>query len=72
MFYINSVPAAILFDFGATHSFVSARYVNINELALQTMQKPLIVITPKGHIEANYMTNRLTLSIMGREFWLCL
>jgi hypothetical protein len=33
------------------------------------MQKPMIVITPKGPIEANYMTNRLTLTIMGREFW---
>jgi hypothetical protein len=33
------------------------------------MQKTLIVITPKGPIEANYMTNRLTLTIMGREFW---
>jgi hypothetical protein len=28
----------------------------------------MIVITPKGPIEANYMTNRLTLIIMGREF----
>jgi hypothetical protein len=69
MFYINSVPAAILFDSRATHSFISSRYVNTNELPLQTMQKPLIVITPKGPIEANYMTNRLTLTIMGREFW---
>jgi hypothetical protein len=33
------------------------------------MQKSLIVITPKGPIEANYMTNRLTLTIIGREFW---
>jgi hypothetical protein len=33
------------------------------------MQKPLIVITPKGLVEANYMTNRLTLTIMGRELW---
>jgi hypothetical protein len=33
------------------------------------MQKSLIVITPKGPVEANYMTNRLTLTIMGREFW---
>jgi hypothetical protein len=33
------------------------------------MQKSLIVITPKGPMEANYMTNRLTLTIMGREFW---
>ena len=68
-FFINSVPAAILFDSGATHSFISARYVNTNELPLQNMQKTIIVITPKGPIEANYMTNRLTLTIMGREFW---
>jgi hypothetical protein len=49
--------------------FISFRYVNTNELPLQNMQKPMIVITPKGPIEANYMTNILTLTIMGREFW---
>jgi hypothetical protein len=69
MFYINSIPVAILFDPGAMHSFISARYVNTDELPLQTMQKPLIVITPKGPIEVNYMTNRLTQTIMGMEFW---
>jgi hypothetical protein len=69
MFYINSIPVAILFDSGATHSFISARYANTNELSLQNTQKPLIVITPKGLVEANYMTNRLTLTIIGREFW---
>jgi hypothetical protein len=47
MFYINSIHAAILFDYGAMHSLISARYANTNELPLQTMQKPLIVITPK-------------------------
>jgi hypothetical protein len=67
--HTNSVLAAILFDSGATHSFISARYVNTNELPLQTKQKPMIVITPKGPIEGNYMTNILTLAIMGREFW---
>jgi hypothetical protein len=35
MFYINAIPAAILFDSGATHSFMSSRYANTNELALQ-------------------------------------
>jgi hypothetical protein len=69
MFYINSIPATILFYSGATHSFISARYANTNELPLQTMQKPLILITPRGPIEANYMTHKLTLIIMGREFW---
>jgi hypothetical protein len=69
MFYINAIPAAILFDSGATHSFMSARYANTNELPLQNMKTPMVVITPKGPIEANYMTHILTLTIMGREFW---
>jgi hypothetical protein len=30
MFYINAIPATILFDSGATHSFRSARYANTN------------------------------------------
>jgi hypothetical protein len=33
------------------------------------MKTPMIVITPKGPVEANHMTHKLTLTIMGREFW---
>jgi predicted aspartyl protease len=68
MFYVNAIPATILFDSGATHSFMSARYANTNEIPLLNMRKPMIVITPKGPVEANHMTRRLTLTIMGREF----
>jgi predicted aspartyl protease len=68
MFYINAIPATILFDSGATHSFMSARYANTNELPLKIMKTPMIVITPKGHVEANHMTHKLILTIMGREF----
>jgi hypothetical protein len=60
MFYVNAIPATILFDSGATHSFMSARYANTNEIPLLNMRKPMIVITPKGSIEANQMTRRLT------------
>jgi hypothetical protein len=69
MFYINAFPTTILFDSGATHSFMSTGYANTNELPLQNMKTAMVVITPKGHVEANYMTHRLTLTIMGREFW---
>jgi hypothetical protein len=69
MFYINAIPTTILFDSGATHSFMSARYANTNEIPLQNMKTLMIVITPKGPIEANHMTHRLTLTIMGRELW---
>jgi hypothetical protein len=68
MFYVNAIPATILFNSGATHSFMSDRYANTNEIPLLNMRKPMIVITPKGPVEANQMTRRLTLTIMGREF----
>jgi predicted aspartyl protease len=66
MFYINATPVTILFDSGATHSFMSARYANTNEIPLHNMKTPMIVITPEGPVEANHMTHRLTLTIMGR------
>jgi hypothetical protein len=69
MFCINAIPATILFDSVATHSFMSARYANTNELPLKNMKTPMIVITPKGPVEANLMTHKLTLTIIGREFW---
>jgi hypothetical protein len=68
MFYINAIPATILFDSSATHSFMSARYANTNELPLEITKTPMIVITPKGPVEANHMTHKLTLTIMVREF----
>jgi predicted aspartyl protease len=69
MFYINAIPATMLFDSGATISFMSAQYANTNEFPLKNMKTPMIVITPKGPVEASYMTHRLTLTIMRREFW---
>jgi hypothetical protein len=57
MFYINAIHATILFDSGATHSFMSTRYANTNEIPLQHMRKPMIVISPKGSVEANHMTH---------------
>jgi hypothetical protein len=69
MFYINAIPAALLFDSRATHSFMSAQFATTNELQLQNMKTPMVVITPNGPVEANFMTQRLTLTSMGREFW---
>jgi hypothetical protein len=59
----------ILMQFLQQYYLMSARYANTNEIPLLNMRKPMIVITPKGPVEANHMTHRLTLTIMGRESW---
>jgi hypothetical protein len=57
MFYINAIPATILFDSGATQM----------SYHLKNMKTPMIVITPKGPIEANHMTHKLTLTNYGKR-----
>jgi hypothetical protein len=66
MFYINAIPVALLFDSGATHSFISARFATTNELPLRNMKTPMVVITPKGPVEANYMT-KINTDNYGKE-----
>jgi hypothetical protein len=68
-FLINSIPACILFDPGASHSFISASYVNTHELSYIIMCKLMVVITSKGPIEANYTCCKNDITILGRNFW---
>jgi hypothetical protein len=67
-FLINSIPASILFDSRASHSFISAHYANTHELPYITMCKPMVFITPKGPIEANYTCCKIDITILGRKF----
>jgi hypothetical protein len=54
-------------SFGITYKQICRRCFFLQDLRRRSVVPT--VITPKGHVEANYMTNRLTLTIMGREFW---
>jgi hypothetical protein len=71
-FFINSVSVAILFDSGASHSFISTRYVHADSLPYLAMRRPMIVITPKGAYEATYMSHIIEATILGKSFGLCL
>jgi hypothetical protein len=63
------VPATILINSGALHSFISARYVQANSLPYLALRRPMIVITPKGAYEATYMSHKIEVTILGRKFW---
>jgi hypothetical protein len=63
------MSASILFDSGALHLFISACYVNTHSLPFVIMQKPMVVITPKGPFEATYMSHKIDVTTMGRKFW---
>jgi hypothetical protein len=63
------MPATIVFYSGASHSFISARYVHANSLPYLALRRPMIVITPKRAYEATYMSHKIEVTILGRKFW---
>jgi hypothetical protein len=51
MFLANSNPAIVLFDSGASHSFVSSRFVAIHNLPIAAMKRTMLVSSPGGEME---------------------
>jgi len=39
-FSINSIPAIVLFDFGASHTFISQSFVRVHSIPLVAMKTP--------------------------------
>ncbi|TKC13483.1 hypothetical protein FA727_23575 [Robertmurraya kyonggiensis] len=68
MFSINSAPATILFDSGASHSFITEQFVSEHNIPKQPMKNMLLVNSPNGEMKARYMCPRVRLDIMGVEF----
>jgi hypothetical protein len=49
MFLVNSIPASVLFDFGASHSFKSAQFVAKHSVPMQHMKQNMLVSSPGGN-----------------------
>jgi hypothetical protein len=68
MFFVNSIPASVLFDSGASHSFISAQFVAKHSITMCTMKQTMLVKSP-GEMKALYMCPNVSLKIMGANFW---
>jgi hypothetical protein len=68
MFFANSIPASVLFDSGASHSFISAQFVAKHSIPMCLMKQNLLVKTPGGEMKSLYMCPNVSLKIMGTEF----
>jgi hypothetical protein len=54
MFLINSAPASVLFDSGASHSFIFAQFVAKHGILVHSMSNHMLVSSPKGNMKAMY------------------
>jgi hypothetical protein len=67
-FPVNSIPATVLFDSGASHSFLTYQFVTKHNLSMSSMKKPLIVSSPGGEIKTGYICTQVKINIMGVDF----
>jgi len=67
-FSINSIPATVLFDSGALHTFISQAFVRVHSIPLVAMKTPMLVNSPGGTIPVSYWCPSASLSLSGLNF----
>jgi hypothetical protein len=65
MFLANSHPAIILFDSGASHSFISASFVAKYSLPIATMDCTMLVSSLGGEMRTRRLCPAVSLKIRG-------
>jgi hypothetical protein len=68
MFPVESYPAKVLFDTGATHSFVSASWVESHNIPIEPMILPLRVNSVGGKVQTDRIFPILRIEIRGIDF----
>jgi hypothetical protein len=66
MFFINDTSVIVLFDFEASHSFISAVYVGKHNLPLALLKCQMIVSSPGGDMSARQLCSKVNLKIKGQ------
>jgi hypothetical protein len=67
-FFVNDTSAVVLFDSGASHSFISAAYVEKHNLPMDLLRCQMIVSSPGGDMPARQLCPKVNLKIRGVDF----
>jgi hypothetical protein len=65
MFLVSSHPATILFDSGASHSFISSSFVVKHSLPIATMKHTMFVSSPGGEMRTKHICPAVSITIRG-------
>jgi hypothetical protein len=68
MFLINDTSAVVLFDSGASHSFISAAYVGKRNMPVALLRCQMIVSSPGGDMPVGQLCPKVNLKIRGVDF----
>jgi hypothetical protein len=67
-FLVSSVLATILFDSGASHSFISSSFVEKHSIPTILLKAPLLTRTPGGDIKCQLGCPQVRIILSGVEF----
>jgi hypothetical protein len=65
MFFINDTSAIVLFDSGASHSFISSAYVEKHDLPIPLLKCQMIVSSSGVDMPARQLCLKVNLKIRG-------
>jgi hypothetical protein len=65
---INSYPALVLFDSGATLSFINKKFMLHSKLQMQTLPLPYHIDSPGGEIISKHFVDKVPILIEGATF----
>jgi hypothetical protein len=68
MFLASSHPVTIIFDSGASHSFISSSFVAKHSLPIATMKHTMHVSSPVGEIRIKHICSAVSITISGVDF----
>jgi hypothetical protein len=65
MFLTSSHPTIVLFDSGASHSFISSSFVMKHNLPIATMKHTMLVSSPGGEMRTKHICPAVSITIRG-------
>jgi hypothetical protein len=67
-FFLNEYPVIILFDFGASHDFISSTCAKKVMLSTVAAKAPYVISTPGGRVFADRIVCKAPLKLVSRVF----
>jgi hypothetical protein len=68
MFLASSHPVTVLFDSGASHSFITSSFVAKHNLPIANMKHTMLVSSPGGEMRTKHIRPAVSISIRGVDF----
>jgi hypothetical protein len=68
MFLINSIPASVLFGYGASHSFVTKSFMEKHNIPNYPLKKKLLIRSPGGELRAIHSCPQTKIEIRDISF----